>query len=540
MTLDRRSFLASAASLLAPPERPLAIKVVDQHSHRPLTARVRFTDAQGREVVPLGHPSSLADDAHEGDVFFQSRRFAYVDGAFTLDPTAGPLRYQVIKGYEYLFAEGELTAANLRQGALTIPLTRWNDLTAHGWYSGDVHIHHIAPKTCSLEMDAEDLHVANILTSDFTADQSQFEGKLNSFSAGKRLIYVNQEFRNDQLGHLNLLNLKKLIDPVMPMQHTHHPLHLGVCDRTHAQGGYVSWAHFPSWPGVEGPLDVAMEKLDGLEILCAIDPHEMPVFMKQVVPELAGNDGLRLWYRFLNCGFRLTATAGTDKMTTFVTVGANRVFARVHGPFTYQAWIDALRHGRTFITNSPVLRFTVNGQDPGAIIALTRARNVLQIHAAADSQLPYHRLEIIANGRVIAQSSPSGPRHHAEIHLEHPVTESCWVAARAVEDLDEHRRQGIVFSKVHSPAGPALSNYFGTRRPETVFAHSSPVYSILDSRPIRSFDDAEYYVRYMDNSIRWLETSARFNRPEDKAASIASFRQGKAIYEQRAREARGR
>ena len=72
-----------------------------------------------------------------------------------------------------------------------------------------------------------------------------------------------------------------------------------------------------------------------------------------MVPELAANDGLRLWYRYLNCGFRLTATAGTDKMTTFVTVGANRVFARVDGEFTYQNWIDALKAGRTFITNSP-------------------------------------------------------------------------------------------------------------------------------------------------------------------------------------------
>jgi hypothetical protein len=38
--------------------------------------------------------------------------------------------------------------------------------------------------------------------------------------------------------------------------------------------------------------------------------YEFPVFMRQIVPELAANDGLRLWYRYLNCGFRPTATAG--------------------------------------------------------------------------------------------------------------------------------------------------------------------------------------------------------------------------------------
>ena len=30
-------------------------------------------------------------------------------------------------------------------------------------------------------------------------------------------------------------------------------------------------------------------------------------------------------------------------MTTFVTVGANRVYAHVQGEFTYQNWIDALK-----------------------------------------------------------------------------------------------------------------------------------------------------------------------------------------------------
>ena len=194
-------------------------------------------------------------------------------------------------------------------------------------------------------MDAEDLNVANILTSDFTVDQDQFEGRPNALSSGERLIYVNQEFRNDQLGHMCLLNLKQLIEPVKTMQHTHYPLHMDVCDRVHRQGGYVSWAHFPSWPGVESPLDVAMEKLDGLEILCVLEPRALPVFMREVVPELASNHGLHLWYRYLNCGFRLTATAGTDKMTTFVTVGANRVFAKIEGEFRYQAWVDALKAG---------------------------------------------------------------------------------------------------------------------------------------------------------------------------------------------------
>jgi len=549
MSLNRRGFvrqmvfggggcLVSSRALAIQSGRPFVCRIIDKQSGQPLSARVRLVDTHGQEVAPIGHRPTLVKDAQEGDVRFQSRRYSYVDGAFEIDPSTLPLNYQVIKGYEYLFAEGVLSTDNLAGGCFTIPLTRWSNISAQGWYSGDIHIHHISPKSCRLEMDAEDLNVANILTSDFTEDQDSFDGKINGFSAGNRLIYVNQEFRNDELGHLNLLNLKSLIQPVKPMRHDHYPLHLEVCDKTHAQGGYVSWAHFPSWPGVESPLDVAMAKLDGLEILCVLEPREMPIFMKQVIPELAANDGLRLWYRFLNCGFRLTATAGTDKMTTFVTVGANRVFAQLEKGFTYQGWIDALKAGRTFITNSPILFFTVNGRQPGSVLALNPPKDkAVQIHATVESQLPYHRLEIVRNGRVIAEASPSGPRNRAEIYLESPLKQSCWFAARALEDLTVYRRQDLSFSMVHADKGTLLSNYFGTRRPETVFAHSSPVYVILDDKPIRSWEDAQYYVRYLDNCIQWLKTEAKFSKPSDKERSIEAFLKGRAIYEKRAQEA---
>jgi hypothetical protein len=70
-----------------------------------------------------------------------------------------------------------------------------------------------------------------------------------------------------------------------------------------------------------------------------------------------------------------------------------------------------------------------------------------------------------------------------------------------------------------------------------VFAHTSPVYCILDGKPIRSWDDAQYYVRYLEQAVDWLKQEARFASAEDKKSSIEAFEQGKALYQQRAREA---
>jgi hypothetical protein len=220
-------------------------------------------------------------------------------------------------------------------------------------------------------------------------------------------------------------------------------------------------------------------------------------------------------------------------------VGANRVFAHVEGEFRYQNWINALKQGRTFVTNSPVMTFTVNGHDPGATLYLdSRKERVAQVHAVAESQIAYDRLEIVANGTVVAQATPSGTRHLAEIHLEHKVERSCWIAARVCEDMDGYRKRGVDFQDVHVPRGTRLSDYYGTRRPETVFAHSSPVYLIRDGAPIRNSEDAEYFVRYLNNAIHWLDTEAKFARPADKQASMEAFAQGRSVYEAKAQESR--
>src|SRR5215813_15379762 len=249
LNYSRRGFLgAVVAAPFVQPGRgqtgltgePIVCRVIDRDTGRPVPARLRLVDEHSNEVVPLGHAPALAEDAQEGDVRFQGRRYSYVNGEFQVDPRRLPLQYQVLKGYEYGIVGGELTAARAREGVFTIPLHRWSSVSDRGWYSGDIHIHHISPKTCRLEMEGEDLNVANILTSDFTEDKAEFEGRLNANSGGRSLIYVTQEFRNDHLGHLCLLNLKQLIEPVKTRQPYAYPLHAQVCDRAHEQGAYVS------------------------------------------------------------------------------------------------------------------------------------------------------------------------------------------------------------------------------------------------------------------------------------------------------------
>jgi hypothetical protein len=514
----------------------ITVRILDEHGD-PTAARVRFTGMDGNYYSPNNHAADFVITSagipvsEEMDVMLDNnRRFAYIDGTFEISLPQESIRLEVVKGYAYTFVSDVLEVSS-GERSIEIQLEKWFQFPDQSWFSGDVHVHYINPASALLEMKAEDLNVCNILTSDFTVDQDLFRGAPEPLSEPDRIVYINQEYREDRLGHVNLLNLKRLIQPVKQMREHQYPLNIAASDEVHAQGGHVSWAHFAAWPGLEGPLGLVLKKVDSVELLCTIDPFQEPIFVPDVVPEVQMNSGLRLWYRLLNCGLRVPATAGTDKMNNQVTVGANRVFAAVAGEFNYQSWIDALSAGHTFISNSPFIFCQVDGKGPGETIQLVPNQTV-RIKTEVWSQLPLDRLEIIANGVMIAETAIASGQRHASLEIEYTPDESSWIAARAYQFKLQNTRGGVSFAQRRDTGGgpTQLNQYFGTLRPETTFAHTSPAYLLLDNQPIRSSRDAEYFVRYLENAKRWLDKSGSFPSPKAKIEVLAAFEEGKQAF----------
>src|SRR3954453_5121150 len=104
----------------------------------------------------------------------------------------------------------------------------------------------------------------------------------------------------------------------------------------------------------EFPVDLALGKVAYYEALGFVDD---PMATAHV------------WYRALNCGYRLPAGAGTDAMTNFASlrgpVGMNRVYVRSGAPLEHRRWLAALKAGKSFATNGPLLGFTLDGQGLG-------------------------------------------------------------------------------------------------------------------------------------------------------------------------------
>jgi hypothetical protein len=77
---------------------------------------------------------------------------------------------------------------------------------------------------------------------------------------------------------------------------------------------------------------------------------------------------LNIWYHTLNVGFRTRVSGETDfPCITDSRVGQGRVYAKVDGELTYEKWLEAVRGGRSYVSDgrSHLMDFRVNGVEAG-------------------------------------------------------------------------------------------------------------------------------------------------------------------------------
>ena len=150
---------------------------------------------------------------------------------------------------------------------------------------------------------------------------------------------------------------------------------MGAAERAYRDEGGHKNEQNPADPyenpytGKSIPIDVALNKVDTLDLNASY----------------AGT--IPLWYRLLNCGFHLPASAGTDTFLNRIASrlpGGDRVYVKLNGPLTYDNWITNLKAGRSFVSNGPLIEFTAENSEPGDTLKLETARTV-HIRATAKS-----------------------------------------------------------------------------------------------------------------------------------------------------------
>ena len=224
-----------------------------------------------------------------------------------------------------------------------------------------------------------------------------------------------------------------------------------------------------------------------------------------------------MWYRLLNCGFRLPAGAGTDAMANFASlrgpVGMNRVYVKSGAPLEHRRWLSALKAGRSFATNGPLLEMTVEGTELGGELKLPEGGREVTVTVSLRSNVPVDHLELVQNGQVVHQVGLSSDRRSAADTVRLAVNRSGWVLLRARGD---------------KAAYPTLDIF--------PYATTSPVYLTVGGRAARSPEDARYFMAWIDRMRGAVEAHKDWNAPAERRETLDMLAQARAEYERRSRE----
>jgi len=474
-------------------------------------ARVSVVGSDGLCYTPAGTLARITWSS--GEYFYYSRETAQ-----EIRLPEGPALIEAVRGLEYEPASRKVEIREGRAAEINLNLERRENLAHEGWYSGDVHIHanynnheFITPEDVRDQVQAEDLNVANMMVANSNGphihDEQYFEGRPNRLSTPLHIIYWVEEMRNAGLyGHMCLTGLKSLVKPLhtgftnSAWPYDFPPNHAQAL-AANRQGGAASYAH-PGYNFTDDPQTMSARELPVDLALGSV--NAMDVLSNSGEDAAAG-----LWYRLLNTGLKCAISAGTDSFTNrrhHWLPGGQRVYVSVPEKLDYDAWVRNYKAGRSFATNGPMLRLTVEGKGPGEELRLNAGAQVA-IRASAASIVPFETLEVVANGQVIATARAEGGRS-ATLNATHKLERSAWLAARA-----------------RGPYHRLLPN------DRFVYAHTSPVYCLAGGQKIGLREDARFFVDWIDKLLAMVEKRGRYANPEQKREVIELFGKGRAYYE---------
>jgi len=504
--------------------KKIRFNIKDKETGKPVYSRVHIRDLQGVYWPPHGHKKNIRlgwrNDVG-GDVHIANKTYAYVQPEFFVMLPKGKYTIEVFHGMEYLPETLTFEIDEKNKENISIALRRWVHMNTEGWYSGDTHVHFLSDQSALLESQGEDLNVINILATKWgtlVTNVDDFTGEPSRSSSRRHVIYVNEESRHNFLGHTILHPLKELIYPLswggpsegVPGGFDYPPM-AHQADKAHAQGAIVTVAHFP-YPYGEIAVDVGLGKVDSIDLFTWGNPFiDKEIFSRVGIP-----GPLQTWYKFLNTGATLPATAGTDKMLNVQVAGSVRSYVQLgDAELTYENWIAGIKRGETFVTTGPMIWLSADGQSIGSRLKRKKGDEIL-LKTRVKSATPVQKLELVHGGHVIAKKENPDNLLDLTIEIKTRVTNSSWFAARAYspEILDYQKWDFL------GPAGRGVP----------LMAHTSPIYIEMDNKPTTSEEDAAYLIKLCDRAIAWAESTGHFQKSEQKQEMIELFRNAKAHY----------
>jgi len=510
----------------------LSLTVLDP-SGKPTPARISVTGEDARAYAPDDAWMHAEDNFVRSESAFEAHYFHSAGNAELTIPQ-GRIQVEVVKGFEYQVARETVICSPDAQLVVHLkPLQIPQD--AHlQWVSADLHVHmnyggayRNTPAHLVAQQTAENLFlVENLVVNkeQRIPDIAYFRTTPDPASTPGHWLLHGQEFHTSYWGHLGLLHLTQnfLLPDYASYGNTAaaslFPTNAEVADLAHRQQGLAGYVHpfdievdpagdptlthgEPLDEALELPVDAALGKVDYIEVLGFSD-HRMTA---------------SVWYRLLNCGFRLPTGAGSDTMANYASlrgpVGLTRVYASIPKDATGTApFLDSLKQGRTFATNGPLLGFTLGGKAVGDELKLSAGEdpggtNNVEFAAWLRSFVPVDHLEVVCNGHVVRDLKLNGDRQSADAKGTIPISQTGWCVLRASSD---------------GPEDPVLDDY--------VYATTSPIYVAVAGSAPKPAEDAAYFIAWIDRLSEAAKANKNWNTPGERDSVLHTLDRAREVY----------
>lgn len=455
-------------------EATLKCSIIDETSGEKIPARVSIKDMKdkyytgdGCFVYGINTPPEWPSDWGIKGV----KKYFYADGKFILKvPADILLEIQVSHGPEYEDYNRKIKTIS-GETELCINIKKLIDMPSEGYFSGDTHSHithlpkdyHLTPQDGLFLAKAEGLHIASYLDTSYI---------------GKDIVQkIHQVHFGIEVNHYPFLNFKDnhLEEATVFMGHPLFTNHL-------FSGLFTTDFHTAFMCHYELPISIALGKVSAIEL-----QNNRLSILKTF---------LCIWYKLLNCGFRIPVSAGTDTILstrTTLPVGIHRIYVK-SGSADYSCWLEAVKKGKGFITDGPLLFLKINGVEPGDTIHIKKGKPV-EIAISGISKYPVNSMEIIINGKVVRSYKLTSKKIFTK-NFSLKIHKSCWIAARIIQEGDKSSKN------------------------ISVFAHTNPVYVIVNRTRIYSSKDALFFLKWIAyyRKFRMKKKIAKTQKDEIKRA----------------------
>lgn len=541
----------------------LFIELTDAARGHRLPGVVRLQDEAGKrvfapELLPrgLGVPEELS--IHDWQV---------LPGRAKLTVPQQVLNVKAFHGLDTEFGEATLDLRGKDEASLRIPLKRFYDAHTRGLQSANTHVHLM--KTSLAQADRYLLEVSR-------AEGLEIVYISYLERAEADLEYTSNKYAIDDLRRLTKESRAALEAEHGPPGHKHGPgeHHHGPSGHTHGpprafvafaefdngqehrhnftgfdEGyGHVMFLHLPELiqpvsigPGImkkgfDSPaLRPGIDKARGFgsTVIWCHNQWGLEDIPNWLAGKLQANnifDGgthgsyKHSFYRYLNAGLKVPFSTGTDWFIydfSRVYVVADEGLVEGGKRLSSEAWLKHLAAGRSYITNGPLLEFTVNGKRLGDTLDL-KSPGSIKVSGRAVGRLDFGQIELLRNGVVIksAASRPSEKHFVAELDFELAVDEPCWLALRTPP-----------------PSAPKDAEFQGktplNEYGRELFGHTSAIYVNLAGRGVFQPAVAESLLEEMKASRESIRRTAQFATDADRDAVLRVYDEAIRTMQQR-------